>query len=71
VKSHQFIFAIRDHSETKGAARLVLIMLASRADDQGYCFPSQQCLVRDTGLTRRTIQRVIKEIPKDELEVGE
>lgn len=71
MKSHEFIFAIRDRSKTKGVIRLVLLMLASRADAGGYCFPSQQCLVRDTRLSLRTIRRAIKEIPRDELEIVE
>jgi hypothetical protein len=67
LKTHQLIFAIRDRSKTKGIAQHVLMILASRADDSGRCYPSQRDIAKVTGYSLRTISRAIQEI----LETGE
>jgi hypothetical protein len=69
MKSYQFIFAVRDQSKTKGTAQHILFILASRADPDGFCYPSYRDLAKITGYSLRTIARAIKEIPSDELQV--
>lgn len=41
-------------------AKLVLVRLADRADDQGHCWPSIASLARDTGANDRTVQRALR-----------
>jgi len=42
------------------AARFVLVALANRADEDGYCWPGLKDLERRTGLTDRAIQKALK-----------
>jgi DNA-binding transcriptional MocR family regulator len=37
-------------------SKLILFALASRANDEGRCWPSMRKLCQDTGLARRTVQ---------------
>jgi Helix-turn-helix domain len=69
MKSYEFIFAIRDRSTSSGIAQHILLILASRADDHGYCYPSYRDIARVTGYSLRTIARAIKQIPSDELQI--
>ncbi len=39
------------------SAKFVLVTLANYADEDGYCFPSQQTLARDTSQTDRNVRR--------------
>jgi hypothetical protein len=71
MKSYQFPAAVRDHSVTEGTVKHVLLTLATYANDNGECYPSHKALARATGLSRRTIERVMKEIPANELQVVE
>lgn len=52
----------RQERETKGTARLILMILAERANEDGSCFPSVQTLADDCMKSQRTIQRTIKEL---------
>jgi len=45
--------------ELPPAEKLVLLSLADNASDDGHCFPSVPTIVRRTGLSRRSVQRVI------------
>lgn len=47
--------------------RFVLLALADRADDDGYCWPGVQNLVEKTGLSERTVQRALKDLEADQL----
>jgi len=69
MKSYQFIFAVRDQSKTKGTAQHILFILASRADPDGFCYPSYRDLAKITGYSLRTIASAIKQIPGDELQI--
>jgi hypothetical protein len=60
---------VRDHSQTQGAARLVLWAIASRANRDGIAFPSRECLARDAAISQRNVARALKQIPDCELEV--
>lgn len=44
----------------KPGLKLVLVRLADRADDNGFCFPKQSNIAKDTGLSRETVNRHIK-----------
>lgn len=45
----------------------VLISLANRADDDGYCWPGLEDLVQRTGWTRRAIQKAMRFLVEKEL----
>lgn len=47
--------------------RFVLLALADRADDEGYCWPGMQNLVEKTGLTKRTVHRACRELETSRL----
>lgn len=47
--------------------RFVLLALADRADDDGYCWPGVKTLVEKTGLSERTVHRVISELAASRL----
>ena len=42
--------------------KIVLLSLADRADEDGYCYPSIKRLELDCSMTRRTIQRNLAEL---------
>ncbi len=44
--------------------KLMLILIASYANDDGECFPSQTTLAYRSGLSRRTVLRSLAEIGK-------
>ena len=53
----QYLFAVRDLTLGDPMAKLVMYGLASRVDRDGYCYPSINRIVKDTDLSRRTVQR--------------
>jgi hypothetical protein len=69
--SYEHINHVRDHSKTRGPARLVLLTIATRTDEEGYAFPSYTCLAKDTGMTIRSIRRALEEIPAAELVIAQ
>ena len=54
----------RTGSPTK---KLILLMLADRANKEGFCWPSMKTLVEDCELSRETISRNIKDMARDGL----
>ena len=52
-----YLFGVRDMDIRDPNAKLVLYALASRADNDGYCYLSINRIARDTALSRRTVQR--------------
>ena len=48
-----------EHSPTRGGARLVLLTLADRADDQGVCWPSVADIAKRAGISERHVRRII------------
>lgn len=46
--------------DLKPVPKLVLVVLADAANDQGICWPSIATLADKTGVTRRTVQRAIQ-----------
>lgn len=69
--SFEHINHVRDHSKATGPARLVLIMLATRANDEGYAWPSYGRLAQDTRMSIRSVRRALKEIPAAELVIAQ
>ena len=67
MKTNELIFAIRDRSETKKIAQHILLILASRADQEGFCYPSYRDIAKVTGYSLSKVARAIKEI----VETGE
>jgi hypothetical protein len=50
------------YSRSRGAARLVMLSLADRADDTGCSFPGIEDIRRRTGLHRATVMRELKSL---------
>jgi hypothetical protein len=42
--SYRHINYVRDHSKTKGRAKFLLLVIATRTDDEGCAFPSYKIL---------------------------
>ena len=51
-------------SRARGSARLVLLAIADHADDGGQAWPSVARLARMTGLSRRQVQRRVRQLVK-------
>jgi hypothetical protein len=69
--SFPMIKAVLDRSQARKTARLVLIELASLADEAAICFPTVEYLCARTGFHRTTIMRVLGELESDGLLVIE
>lgn len=67
--SYKHINHVRDHSLTRGPARLLLLTIATRTDDEGYAYPSLPCLAKDTGMTIRSVRRALTQIPENEIAI--
>lgn len=48
------------------APKLVLMALADEADDTGYCFPSQRRLAWKSGITSRTVRRILSKLIEEQ-----
>ncbi len=51
-----------NQSPNKSPQKHLLLALAYRADANNQCYPSISCLIRDTGMGRRTIQEHLREL---------
>lgn len=60
--SYRVSDAVWSHSAARGAAKLVLLALASFCDEYGRCWPSLTTLVAKTGHDRRTVQRSLRQL---------
>ncbi len=61
----RFALFVRDSEECKKQkpiTRLVLYALASRANETGYCWPSVEQVMSDTGLCRASVFRALTEV---------
>lgn len=59
-----------DQSRTKGAARLVLVVLAEHADGAGVSWPGEALIAHEANIDERTVRRVLPVIVQEgELEV--
>ena len=69
------VFKVTNWTDTRFThiEKAVLNALATRADEQGKCFPGFTCLVSDTGVSRGRLSDAIaniKELGLVEVEVG-
>ena len=53
---------VRDHCQQPDVKRWLLLILATYCDRKGICWPSNRKLMRVTGKSERTIQRMLKEL---------
>lgn len=65
--SFEAVAAVLEHSDAREAARLVLICLAERADENRQCYPS----IRDIASRARLSERVVPRILDRLVEAGE
>jgi hypothetical protein len=56
---------IRDYCEQSGPKKLFLFELATYSDSDGICYPSNETLAGVTRKSRRTVQRMLKELVAD------
>lgn len=49
-------------TETTGSTRLVLLVLADQANDQGYCWPSMKTISKKANLSRRYVINILREL---------
>jgi len=70
---HTYVNRVLEHSVTTGAARLLMLVIAARADENGICQLSHRELSRLTKMDVRSLRRLLfaedSPIPADELEV--
>ena len=60
----RYLFFVRSLVLGNSTAKLVLYALASRVDQDGYCYPSVNRIAQDTNLSRRTVQRQLQQLAK-------
>jgi len=48
----------------KAIAKLILISLADQANDEGFCWPSIESLIKRTGLSERAVQNCLNELER-------
>jgi DNA-binding transcriptional ArsR family regulator len=53
-----------NQSPDKAIQKYLLLILAHRADNKYQCYPSISCLIKDTGMGRRTIQEHLRSLLK-------
>lgn len=56
---------ILDHSRSKHGARLVLLVLAYRANKLGYCYPGRKWIQRRTNLSETAVKNAMAKLQKD------
>lgn len=63
--SNSALTAVFTHSKSEGLARLVLLSIADRADDEGRAFCGAADLCRRTNAERSSVFRALKRLRKD------
>ena len=48
----------------RAIAKLILISLADQANDEGFCWPSIESLIKRTGLSERAVQNCLNELER-------
>ena len=56
---------VLDHSPYEGKARLVHLVLADHANDDGLCWPSQQRIAKRAGCSVEHVRTTVKQLVKD------
>lgn len=60
--AYEFSARVWDHSKSEGNARLVLLVIADRANEHGECWPSVADLVSRTKACERSVRGCLKEL---------
>lgn len=60
--SIKIVEAVLDHSQATGAARFVLTVLATYANDKGECWPAINTIAKRTKFTPRYVTKLIREL---------
>lgn len=63
--SARVVGRVLEHSEARGAARMALVVLADRANDEGYCWPSLRWISERTRTTPRNARAAIARLERD------
>ena len=63
--SHQAVTWAYEQDVTPSGAKFVLVTIANYASGEGYCYPGQGKLAKDTGLSERSVRAHL-----DRLEAG-
>src|SRR5438045_3495036 len=53
---------IRDHCQQPPIKKLLMLVLATYANEKGLCYPSNDRLVKAISTSKRTLQRMLKEL---------
>ena len=67
--SNAALTAVFTHSKSEGLARLIMLSIADRADNQGRAYCGASDLSRRTNADRRNVFRALKTLRGRELEV--
>jgi hypothetical protein len=62
--SYKVMRAVWERSKAKGAAHSVLVKIADNADDEGYAYPGERYLARQTNLATRSVIRALRWLRK-------
>lgn len=61
--------AVLDHSESRGSARVVMLVLADHSDDYGFSWPGVERLSHKSRVTPRAVQKHLANLKKTELNI--
>jgi len=60
--SNKRITGVLDHSQTRGTARLLMVILADRADDDGFCWPGRDDIARRANVSAsNNVSRILQQ----------
>ncbi len=60
--SIEWMNRVLDQPEPKGTSRLVFLILADRADEEGICWPGVDYIAKRAAVSGRTVQRCLREL---------
>lgn len=60
--SNKCLNHVIEHSEARGSARLVLILLADMANDDGECYPGKANLALKARMQKRNLHQVLQKL---------
>lgn len=62
--SNLCLSAVLEHSQSKGVARLVLLIIADIANDEGEAWPGSELIAKKANIERQNVPRAIRELVK-------
>ena len=65
--SYKVVRHVLEKSQTKGAQRLILLVIAEHADESGISWPSIETIARLANCSTRYVQRTIRNLNSEEL----